>query len=97
MKQCKCGNLIGDQYTMCISCLNQSKQQNTDSTTLLLKQINWNLGAIAKQQRLYYLGRLLSLRNNVQDYPIFNEIITEFSKDLSKDIKQLNEIRKEGK
>lgn len=94
MKKCKnCSNQIQDQYEYCISCMTKIKQGNQSEDLIkVLTQINWNLGTKVKQDRLYYLYKMIGtnlehkIREKIEDY---------FKQDLDKDLKQLKQIKEE--
>jgi len=97
MKQCKvCKREIADNYEYCWECVKKVPKQ--DDTLKVLTQINWNLGTISKQQRLYYLFNILTTSNVIGEQEAFDtakKIFSYFSQDLDKDLKQLRQIKEE--
>tara|TARA_Y100000310_G_scaffold215935_1_gene216889 strand:+ start:2250 stop:2561 length:312 start_codon:yes stop_codon:yes gene_type:complete len=95
--QCK-KNEIEDKYSMCMSCLNQTKSanQNVDTSEILkkLEQINWNFGTLVKQQRLFYLFQISENFGNDRDNNR-KRISEYFAQDIEKDLKQLKQIKEE--
>src|SRR3990167_4039142 len=99
-KKCKtCSNQIDDRYEYCISCVQKVKQGNQNEELLkVLTQINWNLGTKIKQDRLYYLFRMImetNLLDNKKQIEIVTKIMDYFTQDLDKDFKQLKHIKEE--
>ncbi|MAG61816.1 hypothetical protein CMI43_03305 [Candidatus Pacearchaeota archaeon] len=88
MKDCEgCGKQIDDKYKLCLECLNKTKiSNNSGDLKDILEKINWNLGSITKQQKLYFLYKISN------DTTIKEKILLFFSKDLNKDFKILNDI-----
>ena len=98
MKKCKCGADIDDKYSMCLDCLGKTKQQNSnaDNSEILktLIHLNWNMGSIMKNQRLYYLFKMSESYGETRSV-VKRKIYEYFLNELEKDLKQLKQIREE--
>ena len=98
MKLCpECNkNQIEDKYSMCMSCLKDTKKANQGIDIGIgidkLKQINWNLGTIALTLKM----RLLSdLENNDNKTPMQKRIHQMLLKKADKDLENFEKIKKE--
>ena len=98
MKKCKCGADIDDKYSMCLTCLEKTKQQNSSvDTGEILKtliHLNWNAGSMMKNQRLYYLFKMSENYGETREL-VKRKIYDYFLNEFDKDLKQLKQIREE--
>ena len=89
---CKKAN-IDEKYSMCISCLNKTKENNQqDELIKVITMCNWNFGATQKWQKLALLN---DLENQTNLTDIQKKIMDLLLKDLEKDILIIEDIKKE--
>lgn len=89
---------IADNYGMCVSCNIKAKQSNQKDylkdISENLKMCNWNFGAMQKWMKLSLLNDLEKNKLNLTrtQERIYNLLI----KDLDKDFKAIEDIKKES-
>lgn len=99
MKLCpQCNkNQIEDKYSMCMSCLKETKQanQNVDLKDIQEK-INWNLGSISQTMKLSLLSEFETLQGNgIGRTDTQKKMHSALLKDLDKYLKVMKDIKKE--
>jgi len=98
MKLCpQCNkNQIEDNYSMCMTCLKETKQanQNVDLTDLI-KKINWNLGSISLTQKLTLLNDLETLKCQQGLTKVQQKIHKLLLGKADKDLKSIENITEE--
>ena len=103
MKLCpQCNkNTIDDKYSMCMSCLKETKEANksVDFGEIIKKieQINWNLGSINLTQKLGLLSKLETLKCKQGLTKIQQKIHKLLLDKADKDLKNVSEIEGELK
>ena len=101
MKLCpQCNkNMIDDKYSMCMSCLKETKESNksVDFSEIkkILEQQNWNLGAIQKWIKLYLLNQLEMMKHQQGLTKLQQQIHISLLNNVGKDFKNIEDISKE--